>query len=126
MNKFVNNIEKLTIENNYFRNVIITTSNQQLVVMSLNPNEDIGEEVHNNVDQFIKIEEGEGYAILNGEKTNFGPGFSINIPKGVTHNIVNSSSQEKLKLYTIYSPPEHKEETIHKTKAEALEDSTHF
>lgn len=119
MNKYVNNIEKLTIENNYFRNVILTTSNQQLVVMSINPKEYIGEEVHENVDQFIKIEEGEGVAILNGEKIDFAAGFSINIPKGVSHNIVNTSSEKKLKIYTIYSPPEHKEGTIHKDKLEA-------
>jgi len=124
MNKYVNNIEKLTIENNYFRNVILTTSNQQLVVMCIKPKEDIGEEVHENVDQFIKIEEGEGVAILNGEKIDFAAGFSINIPKGVSHNIVNTSSDKNLKIYTIYSPPEHKEGTIHKDKLEAEKEHT--
>ena len=121
MQNLVNNIEKLTLENNFFRNVLITTENQQLVVMSLNPKEDIGEEVHN-LDQFIKIEEGSGIAILNGQKIPFGPGFSISIPKGTTHNIINDSEMEYVKLYTIYSPPDHKDGTIHQTKEEAMKD----
>ena len=121
MDKYVNNIEKLTLENNYFRQVILTTENQQLVVMSLKPSEDIGLEVHN-LDQFIKIEEGSGTAILNGEEIPFGPGFSINIPKGVNHNIINNSSTDYIKLYTIYSPANHKEGTIHITKEDAIKD----
>lgn len=121
MENYVLNIEKITLENNYFRNVLVTTEFQQLVVMSLNPSQDIGQEVHN-LDQFIKIEEGSGKAILNGQEIEFGPGFSINIPKGTTHNIVNTSESEPLKLYTVYSPPNHKNGTIHKTKEEALKD----
>lgn len=121
MDKYVNNIEKLTLENNYFRHVILTTENQQLVVMSLRPSEDIGMEVHN-LDQFIKIEEGSGIAILNGEEISFGPGFSISIPKGVNHNIINSSNLDHLKLYTVYSPANHKDGLIHETKEDALKD----
>lgn len=121
MDKYVNNIEKLTLENNNFRQVILTSENQQLVVMSLKPAEDIGMEIHN-LDQFIKIEEGRGVAILNGQEIPFGPGFSINIPKGTNHNIVNSSDSEYLKLYTVYSPPNHKDGTIHQTKEDALKD----
>lgn len=121
MKEYVLNIEKQTFENEFFRRVLITTNNQQLVVMSLNPMEDIGMEVHPNVDQYIKIESGTGKAILNGEEIPFENGFSINIPMGTNHNIVNKSETEPLKLYTIYSPPEHKHGTIHKTKQEAQE-----
>ena len=121
MDKFVKNIEKETLDNNYFRKVLLTTTNQQLVVMSLEPKEDIGQEIHS-LDQFIKIEAGSGTAILNGSEIQFGTGFSITIPKGTTHNIINSSPTEKLKLYTIYSPPNHKDGIIHQTKEEALRD----
>lgn len=121
MDKYVINLDKETLNNNYFRKVLLTTSNQQLVVMSLEPNEDIGQEIHS-LDQFIKVESGSGKAVLNGEELNFESGFSITIPKGTTHNIVNTSPLEKLKLYTIYSPPNHKDGTIHQTKTEALRD----
>lgn len=121
MDKYVLNIEKLTLENNFFRKVLLTTENQQLVVMSLNPKEDIGQEIHN-LDQFIKIEEGRGVVVLNGQEISFGPGFSLNIPKGTTHNVINTSEQEFVKLYTIYSPPNHKDGTIHQTKEEAFKD----
>jgi len=121
MEKYVQNIEKLTLENSYFRNVLITTENQQLVVMSLNPREDIGEEIHN-LDQFIKIEEGSGIVVMNEQEIPFGPGFSISIPKGTTHNVINNSEVEFIKLYTVYSPPNHKHGTIHETKEAALKD----
>lgn len=119
----VNNIEKLTKENSFFRQVILTTPNQQLVVMHLNPLEDIGEERHT-LDQFIKIESGEGKAILDGKEFNFSEGYSINIPKGTVHNIINTSETNPIKLYTIYSPANHKDGIIHKTKAEAMEDES--
>ncbi len=121
MDKYVINIEKETLDNNFFRKVLVTTSNQQLVLMSLEPKEDIGQEVHS-LDQFIKIESGNGIAILNGEEFEFESGFSINIPKGTTHNIINTSETDKIKLYTIYSPPEHKADTVHPTKKDALLD----
>jgi len=121
MEKYVLNIEKLTLENSYFRNVLITTENQQLVVMSLNPREDIGEEIHN-LDQFIKIEEGSGIVVMNGQEIPFGPGYSINIPKGTTHNVINTSDIEYIKLYTVYSPPNHKHGITHETKEDALKD----
>jgi len=120
------NIEKETLENNFFRKVLLTTNHQQLVVMSLNPSEDIGMEAHENLDQFIKIEQGEGVAILNGVETKFSSGFSVTIPAGTNHNIINTSSQNPLKIYTIYSPPNHKEGTIHKTKQEAIENEEHY
>ncbi len=121
MDKYIKNIEKETLDNNYFRKVLLTTTNQQLVVMSLEPKEDIGQEIHS-LDQFIKVEAGSGIAILNGTEIAFSTGFSITIPKGTTHNIINSSPTEKLKLYTIYSPPNHKDGIIHQTKEEALRD----
>lgn len=121
MKNLVNNIENLTNENTYFRQVILTTPNQQLVVMHLNPLEDIGEEKHT-LDQFIKIESGEGKAVLDGQEFTFSSGYSINIPKGTVHNIINTSETNPIKLYTIYSPANHKEGIIHKTKAEALAD----
>lgn len=115
MEHFVGNIEKLTLENNDFRKIIKTASNLQLVVMSIKPNKDIGIERHINVDQFIRIEKGKAIALLvYGNDGNWNPiwyklyqGDVIIIPKGTYHNIINFSDTEDLKLYTIYSPPEH-------------------
>ena len=118
---YVGNIEEVTLANNYFRKVIFTGIHSQLVVMSLQPNEDIGMEVHPNVDQFLRIEEGEGDVILNGEKHRIKDGDAIVVPAGTQHNVINTSSTQKLKLYTLYSPPNHKNGTIHKTKKEALD-----
>jgi mannose-6-phosphate isomerase-like protein (cupin superfamily) len=126
MQNLVNNIDSLTNQNNFFRKVILTTLHQQLVVMHLNPKEDIGMETHSHLDQFIKIESGEGIAILNGQEFNFSEGYSITIPAGTEHNIINSSHENPIKLYTVYSPPEHKDGTIHKTKQEAIENEEHF
>lgn len=116
---FVVNLEEKTVSNENFRQVLFTAPHSQLVVMSLLPNEDIGKEVHQ-VDQFIKVEEGEGKCILNGEETAISAGFSISIPAGTTHNIVNTSTVNKMKLYTVYSPAQHKDGTIHTTKVEAV------
>jgi mannose-6-phosphate isomerase-like protein (cupin superfamily) len=126
MTSFVNNIEEITLENSFFRKVVLTTKHQQLVVMHLNPQEDIGMEIHSNLDQFIKIESGEGKAILNGEEYSFSDGFSITISAGTNHNIINTSKDNPIKLYTVYSPPNHKDGIIHKTKEEALENEEHF
>ena len=117
---YVINIEKKSLENEYFREVLFTGSRIQLVVMSLAPGEDIGLETHDDVDQFIRIEAGQGKAILNDEEYNLEDGSVVIIPAGTQHNIVNSSQSESLKLYTIYSPPEHPQGTIHKNKAEAV------
>ncbi len=111
------------MQNDYFREVLFTGPHIQLVVMSLQPNEDIGTEVHEAVDQFLRIESGEGKAILNGEESIIGDGSAIVVPAGTEHNIVNTSPDKKLKLYTIYSPAEHRDKTIHKTKAEAIADT---
>jgi mannose-6-phosphate isomerase-like protein (cupin superfamily) len=91
--------------------------------MSLNPNEEIGMEVHEIVDQFIRVEQGEGKAVFNGEETIISDGFAVVIPAGTQHNIINTSSTKKMKLYTVYSPAHHKDKTIHKTKQEAEKDT---
>lgn len=123
MTGYVVNIEEKTKKNDNFREVLNTSPHSQLVVMSLLPGDEIGTETHASVDQFIRIEKGEGKAILNGEEHNISDGFAIVVPAGVEHNIINTSSTEKLKLYTIYSPAGHRDKTIHKTKQEALADT---
>ena len=123
MSGYVIDIEDKTLKNDYFRKVLFTAPHSQLVVMSLAPNEEIGTETHSTVDQFLRIEEGEGKAILNGEEYFIKDGFSIVVPAGVEHNVINTSSVNKLKLYTIYSPAEHRDKTVHKTKQEALKDT---
>lgn len=115
-------IEEITRQNENFREVLFTGPHSQLVVMNLLPNEEIGMEKHDNVDQFLRIEEGEGKVVINGEEHLISDGFAIVVPAGTEHNIINTSSDQKLKLYTIYSPPNHKDKTIHKTKQEALAD----
>ncbi|HEX6043312.1 MAG TPA: cupin domain-containing protein [Pyrinomonadaceae bacterium] len=117
---YVVNIEEKTLDNDFFREVLFTAHSVQLVVMSLAPGEEIGEETHDHGDQFIRVEAGTGKAILDGEEHDLEDGAAVVIPAGVRHNIVNSSQQEPLKLYTIYSPPEHPDGTIHKNKAEAV------
>jgi mannose-6-phosphate isomerase-like protein (cupin superfamily) len=116
---FHSNIEDLTEENQFFRRVLYTAEHIQLVVMSLRPSEEIGLETHLDRDQFIRIEEGHGMATLNGEVVALEEDTAVIIPAGVEHNVVNTSLDEPLKLYTIYSPPEHPAGTIHETKAEA-------
>lgn len=112
-------IEKKSLDNDYFREVLFTGPHSQLVVMALKPNEDIGMEKHDDVDQFIRVEQGTGKAVLDGKEYELADGSAVVIPAGTEHNIINSSSSEPLKLYTIYTPPEHPDGTIHKTKAEA-------
>lgn len=126
MKGYITNIEKLSLENKYFRQVLYTARNSQLVVMTLKPLEDIGEETHK-LDQFIRCEKGKGKVILNSNETEIGDGFAVVIPAGTKHNIVNISSTDSLHLYTLYSPPHHKDGTIHKTKADAERDEKdHF
>lgn len=124
MKGFVQNIETLTVENSAFRRVLYTAKNSQLVVMSLKPREEIGSETHD-VDQFFRVEEGVGETVINDKHTSIKAGFAILIPAGTKHNIINTSSVP-LKLYTIYSPPHHKDGTIHKTKEQAIKDKEKF
>lgn len=119
---YIADIEKETKENTNFRKVLFTGPQSQLVVMSLKPGEDIGEEVHNDIDQFIRIEEGEAKVVLDGEETEIKDDWATVIPAGTKHNMINTSQEKELKLYTIYSPAEHKDGTIHKTKEEAMAD----
>ncbi len=121
MKGFVTNIEQESLANEYFRKVLYTDSRVQLVVMSLRPNEDIGEEVHQ-LDQFIRVEAGEGSAILDGVAHELHDGSAVVVPQGTRHNIINTSSEKPLKLYTLYAPPNHKDGTVHTTKADAEAD----
>lgn len=119
---YTTNIEKKTLQNENFREVLYTAPHSQLVVMTLLPNEEIGEEIHDDGDQFFRVEQGEGKAVLNGEEYLLSDGVVIIIPAGVTHNIINTSADNSLRLYTIYSPAHHKDGTVHKTKEDALLD----
>lgn len=121
---FVGNIEALTLSNSNFRHVVYTGQHAQLVLMCLQSNEDIGEEVHEIVDQFLRVEEGEGKVIINGEEKLIKAGDAIVVPAGARHNLINTSSENQLKLYTVYSPPHHKDGITHKTKQEAESDNT--
>ena len=125
MKGYITNIEKDSLENENFRKVLYTGKNSQLVLMAIEPRDDIGEEVHK-LDQFIRVEAGNGLAILDGVKHEISDGSAIVIPAGTMHNIINSSETEKLKLYSVYSPPEHKDGIIHKTKNEAENNENHF
>lgn len=125
MKGYIVNIEEETIENNNFRKVLYTAKNSQLVLMNLKPGEDIGEEVHDNVDQFFRIDAGQGKAIIEGVEHEIENGYAVVIPAGTLHNIVNTGS-EPLKLYTIYSPPNHLDGVIHATKEQAEADEEHF
>lgn len=121
---FVTNIEHDAEENADFRRVLYTAEHMQLVLMSLKPGEEIGEEVHE-LDQFIRVEEGDGMAYLNGHTHPLHDGSAVIIPKGTRHNIVNTG-EEDLKLYTLYAPPEHKDTTVHHTKENAIAHEEHF
>jgi mannose-6-phosphate isomerase-like protein (cupin superfamily) len=122
---YVTDIEQKTLENENFREVLFTAPHVQLVVMTLQVGEEIGTEVHDDGDQFIRVEAGQGEAILDGERHPLEDGSSVVIPAGVEHNIVNTSASEPLRLYTLYSPPEHPDGTIHPMKAEADEYARH-
>ena len=120
MTGYVGDIEKLTEKNKYFRHVLYTGKYAQLVVMNLLPKEEIGNEVHKTVDQFFRIEEGQAKFVFNGKEEHIAKaGDAVIVPAGTFHNVINTSATEPLKLYTIYSPPNHPDGTIHKTKAEA-------
>lgn len=122
MTGFVGNIEEITNNNSNFRQVLFTGQYAQLVAMSLMPNEEIGNEIHEDTDQFFRVESGIGKLIINGEEYAIKDGDAVIVPAGSEHNVINASSVEELKLYTIYAPPHHKDGTVHTTKADALAD----
>ena len=125
MSGFSINIEEKTLAGNNFREVLYTTQRSQLVIMTLQAGEEIGTEHHEGHDQFIRVEAGEGVAILDGERHALEDGTALVIPAGTEHNVINTSSTDKLKLYTLYTPPEHPDGIVHKTKAEADEYEKH-
>ena len=121
MTGYVTNIEKDTLANNDYRRVLFTGHYTQLVLMTLQPGEEIGVEIHAGHDQFIRIERGEGVVALNGAKHPLSDGVAVVIPAGVEHNVINTSRSEPLRLYTLYSPPEHPAGTVHRTKPDETE-----
>ncbi|MEO7648562.1 MAG: cupin domain-containing protein [Gemmatimonadaceae bacterium] len=118
MHGYVTDIERETLANNDYRRVLYTGPNTQLVLMTLQPGVEIGEETHEGHDQFIRVEAGVGVAVLNGERHELGDGSAVVIPAGVRHNVANISDDATLRLYTLYSPPEHPDGTVQHTKAD--------
>lgn len=124
MKGFVRDIEDLSIKNDEFRRVLYTAKHCQLVVMALGPKEEIGAETHK-LDQFFRVEQGTGEAVLDGVKTRIEAGFAVLVPAGTNHNIINTGSVP-LKLYTLYAPPNHRDGVLHHSRADAIADSEHF
>ena len=124
MKGFVQSIEDIAVKNEEFRRVLYTAKNCQLVVMALRPKEEIGAEVHK-LDQFFRVEEGVGEAVLDGVRTVISAGFAVLVPAGTNHNIINTGDVP-LKLYTLYSPPNHRDGVIHHTRADGEADNEHF
>jgi mannose-6-phosphate isomerase-like protein (cupin superfamily) len=125
MKGFVDDIEHSTKENSDFRRVLYTGKNLQLVLMSLQPGEDIGEEVHDDRDQFFRVETGNGEVSIDGRRTKLEDDMAVIVPAGARHNVRNTG-EKPLKLYTIYGPPEHVDRTVHVTKADADASEEHF
>ena len=125
MKGFVADISELTEKNSDFRRVLYTGKNMQLVLMSLKPGEDIGEEVHDNVDQFFRIEEGSGEVVINGQSSIVKSDYAIMVPAGARHNVRNTGDKP-LRFYTLYGPPEHEDKTVHVTKQDAERSKEHF
>jgi len=115
------NLEEKTLNGNNFREVLYTTQRSQLVIMTLQPGEEIGLEKHEGHDQFIRVEAGQGVAILDGERHVLEDGVAVVIPAGTEHNVINTSASEPMRLYTLYTPPEHPDGIVHATRAEADE-----
>ncbi len=126
MRGYVVVVEKETKKNTDFRRVLYTGKHSQLVLMSLEPGEEIGEETHEDVDQFFRFEKGEGKVIIDGIEHLVRDGYAVIVPAGARHNVVNTSKRAKLKLYTIYSPPEHQDGVVRHTKKEAMASEEHF
>jgi mannose-6-phosphate isomerase-like protein (cupin superfamily) len=125
MRGFVEDIEERTEKNSDFRRVVYTGKQLQLVLMSIEPGEEIGEEVHRDRDQFFRVEKGSGEVWIDGKKTRIKSDFGILVPAGARHNIRNTGDKP-LRLYTLYGPPEHADGTVHATKAEAMASKEHF
>jgi mannose-6-phosphate isomerase-like protein (cupin superfamily) len=125
MKGFVDDIEKLSEDNTDFRRVIYTGKHLQLVLMSLNPGEEIGEEVHETHDQFFRVEDGEGEVWIDGVKTPIKDDDAVIVPAGARHNVINTG-EEPLKLYTLYGPPDHRDGVVHPSKPDAERDDEHF
>jgi len=123
MKGFIDDIEKLTVENDLFRKVLYTGKHLQLVLMTLQPGEEIGSEVHEGHDQFFRVEEGEGEVVIDGKATPVKDDDAIIVPAGARHNVINKGSAP-LRLYTLYGPPEHRDGVVHATKADEQEE--HF
>jgi mannose-6-phosphate isomerase-like protein (cupin superfamily) len=126
MKGYVDNIEKLALENSNFRKVLYTGKHSQLVLMSLKPMEEIGMETHQDNDQFFRIEKGFGKVIIDGNEYEISDGSAVIVPAGSEHNVINVSETEDLKLYTIYSPAHHRDGVLHATKEQALGDDEEF
>src|SRR6478752_1659967 len=124
MKGFVQDIEGLAVKNDEFRRVLYTAKHCQLVLMALKPGEEIGAEVHT-LDQFFRVEQGTGEAVLDGVRTAIRPGFAVVVPAGTNHNIINTGSVP-LKLYTLYAPPNHRDGVFHRTRVEAEADREHY
>jgi mannose-6-phosphate isomerase-like protein (cupin superfamily) len=124
MKGFVQNIEATAVANNEFRRVLYTAQHCQLVVMALKPKEEIGAEVHK-LDQFFRVEEGDGVVVLDGVTTAITSGFAVIVPAGAKHNIINTGSKP-MKLYTLYAPPNHRDGVVHHTRNDALADNEKF
>ncbi len=126
MKGFSTDIEKATLENGNFRKVLYTSKHSQLVLMSLKPEEDIGMEVHEENDQFFRFEKGQGKCVIDGNEYRLSDGVAVVVPAGAQHNIINTSKTDDLKLYTIYSPPHHKDGIVRATKKEAETNEAEF
>ena len=124
MKGFVQDIEGLAVSNDDFRRVLYTAKHCQLVVMALKPKEEIGAEVHT-LDQFFRVAEGTGEAVLDGVRTAIRAGFAVIVPAGTKHNIINNGTGP-LKLYTLYAPPNHRDGVVHHTRTDAEVDNEHF
>jgi mannose-6-phosphate isomerase-like protein (cupin superfamily) len=125
MKGYVDDIETATLRNTDFRRVLYTGTNLQLVLMTLQPGEQIGEEIHDDRDQFFRIEEGKGEILIDGRRHEVEDDFAVIVPAGARHNVINSGPAP-LKLYTLYGPPEHRDAVVHRTRSDAVADEEHF
>ena len=126
MRGYNDNIEKLTVDNSNFRQVLYTGKHTQLVLMSLAPGEEIGQEVHAENDQFFRFEAGQGKVVIDDNQYDVADGSAVIVPAGASHNVINTSDSESLKLYTLYSPSHHKDGIVRATKAEAEANDEEF